>query len=347
MSDNLGGIEKYIFDLYNNIDKEKIQFDFLINGKNGKICYQNQINQDTSNFIDIESRSKNYFKFLKDLKYLFSHSNYDYIHIHLMSLSYFEPILYAHKYSRAKIILHSHVNDFSSKKFVTKILNYIGKKFIRNIPSYKVACSTESWKYMFDKFNNLNEKEIIFKNGINPKKFIFSNDKRVQMRRQLSISNDTFVVGNVGRFSIEKNQLFLIDVFTEILKINSNSKLLLIGQGELLEQLKNKIRINKIEDKVIFTGIVNNVNDYMQAMDVFILPSLYEGLGIVLIESQASGLLTFSSKENISQETKITELIKFISLKESPSYWAKQIVAGKNYIRKDMQKQIISKGRIE
>lgn len=341
MSNNLGGIEKYIMDLYNNIDSKRIRFDFLVNGLDSQICYQDQIDKKISKLIHIESRDKNYLKFIRELKEVFSKSDYDYIHIHLMSFSYFEPILFAYRYGNAKIILHSHINQFPGQGLKTKLFDFIGRHIVKNIPTYKVACSRSAWKYMFKNFYNLNSIKV-FNNGIDSEKFVHSYTKRIEIRDMLGISDDTFVIGNVGRMTAQKNPLFLVDIFSEIIKINPDSRLLMIGQGELLPDIKKRAVYHGVIDKIIFTGVVSNVNDYMQAMDAFVFPTLYEGLGIVLIEAQASGLKTYTSSENVPIETKITDLIYYISLNRTAKEWAKIILKEKNYVRKDMKAKLLN-----
>ena len=148
----------------------------------------------------------------------------------------------------------------------------------------------------------------------------------------------------MGRFVNQKNHDFILEIYSEIVKKIPNSYLILIGKGILEENIKNKAQKLKLDDKILFLGEKDNVNELLQAMDVFIFPSKHEGLPVALIEAQAAGLKIYTSEEGVSKEVKITDLIEFISLKKDKNYWADSIVANSKYYRKDMSKKIIENG---
>ena len=173
----------------------------------------------------------------------------------------------------------------------------------------------------------------VLNNAINTKQYRFDKEKRVQMRRSLGVSDDEFVIGHVGRFSPVKNHLFLLKVYKEILK-EKKSKLLMVGDGQLRKEIEQEIERLGIASNVILTGVRQDVCDLMQAMDVFVLPSLYEGLGIVGVEAQAAGLPCVFS-ENIPQEVILTNDAKRIALTTSMDEWAKQILEMRNKERTD------------
>ncbi|SJN37874.1 Glycosyltransferase [Marinilactibacillus psychrotolerans 42ea] len=164
----------------------------------------------------------------------------------------------------------------------------------------------------------------LINNGIDCDKFNFNPETRAKVRKALKV-NDKFVVGHVGRFANEKNHSFLIDTFVEIYKEKNNSVLVLAGDGELLDSLKEKVLRLGIKNNVLFLGSRNDINEIMQAMDVFILPSTFEGLGIVAIEAQAVGLPCYVS-DRVPEAVGITELVSHVSLKHSPKIWARQVL---------------------
>ena len=165
----------------------------------------------------------------------------------------------------------------------------------------------------------------------------FNKEKRNEIRKKLKIDENIILVGHIGRFVTQKNHEFLIDVFNEIIKKrkqeNFDSKLILIGQGNLKENIIEKIKYLGLQDYVIFTGQTTNVSDYYNAMDIFVLPSLYEGLPVVGIEAQANGLLCEFSTD-MTNETKVLNTTKFISLKETPKIWAEMILEDYNNFKR-------------
>ena len=326
LTSEVGGVETYIYHLYKNIDKEKFDVYFLIN-KNEIVYKYEELNKMGAKFIHIENRRKNIIKYLKDLKKCYKNYEFDFIHFHTSKYSHFLKYIYAFKYSNAKIIIHSHQyrpNGFPSK--VTKVLDTIGRFLISKHAAYYVACSTLAYDFMFKNFKGgIDSNTKIFNNGIDLKKFIYNEKSRIEIRKELKI-DDKIVYGHVGRFAEQKNHEFLIEVFDEIYKKDKNSILLLLGDGPLVEKVKKKVYDKKLNNVVIFLGNKDNVSDYMSAMDALLFPSLYEGLGLVLVEAQACNLRIFASDTVIPQEAKVSELLTFISLNKKPEEWADIII---------------------
>ena len=326
-----GGIENYIMNYYRNLDTTKIQFDFLVHYKEkgyfdeeilklgGKIYYTNV------------RKDKNIVKYIIFLFNFFkNHKEYKIIHGHMPGLA---PIyLFMAKINGVKVrIVHSHATD-TERTIKGNILKLI-IKMIKYFSNVYFACSEEAGKFMFGK-----RKFFVIKNAIDFEKFVFNKEKRIEIREKLNLNN-SFVIGCVARFNKQKNHEFLLDIFSEVLKEKKNAKLLLIGEGPLEKQIKEKAIKLEIIDKIIFLGVTENVNYYYNTFDAFVLPSNFEGLPIVIIESQVNGLSVFIS-DSVSKEAKISDLVYFISLKESARYWAKMIIT--NNIRKD-EKNCISK----
>lgn len=344
LSSNLGGIEKYLFNMFENINHEVFEMDYLV-FKGKQVCFYDQIIR-KSKIHEITHRNKNYIMFLSDLKKFFINSNYDYIHFHLMEFSCFERIVLAQKYTNAKIILHSHIANHKFSTMKTKILNFLGEKIIlKNENGYlKVACSDAAGKYMFEKFKN--NEFIVLDNGIDVQEFVYSSEKRKNIRNKLNIT-DNYVIGHIGRMVEQKNHIFLLDIFKKVLESNPKCKLLLIGDGKLKNKIIDKSKRLEILENIIFIDNTNDIQGYLSAMDVFVFPSLFEGLGIVLIEAQAAGL-TCLVTDSLPLEINVSNNLKRISLNQNPDIWAKNILATKKHItdRKKMN-EIVKKSNFD
>ena len=190
----------------------------------------------------------------------------------------------------------------------------------------KFACGEAAGKWLFGNSNDV----YVIKNGIQVKDFLFSEEIRNKVRTELKIQ-DKFVVGNVARFNLQKNHLFLLDIFNCIAKKKKNAVLLLVGDGEEKDNILKKSNELGILDKVIFLGIRKDVCNILQAVDVFVFPSLYEGLPVSLIEAQASGLKMYIS-DTITREVNVTNSIEYLSLSESAETWA-DIICSSDYTR--------------
>ena len=319
------GIETFIMNVYRNIDRKKIQFDFLVHNKEEEF-YDAEIKKLGGKIYRFSLKDdKNIFKYIKDLNRFFKeHKEYKIIHGHMQSMM---PLyLYFAKKNDIPIrIAHSHNNSY--EKSLKGIVLHIFSRFSKYFSTVNLACSKESGKYLFGK----REFEVI-NNGIDLKKFKFNKEKRKEIRKKLGIQKNEILIGNIGRMEKQKNQKFLIDVFNDSYIQKNNVKLLIIGTGSLEENLKQYAKVLKIDNKVIFLKNIKNVNDYMQAMDMFLLPSLYEGLGIVLIEAQMSGLYCLTTEGTVAIETKITPNIKYLNLDKK--LWTDEVVKYKANDRK-------------
>lgn len=328
LSENLGGIETYLINLYRKINKNMFDITFLV-FKNTKPCFYDEIKE---NLIYISSRNDNYNLFKKELKEILCNNNYDYVHCNLMSFSLYEPILYALKYSNSKIILHSHVSGQIRNKFKTEVISAFAKKIILQKKYSErfifFGCSQNAIDDLFGKYYLLNRcNYYVVNNGIDINKFLFSDTKRVDIRKKMHIDENEFLIGHVGRFTYAKNHKKILSVFKKIIDQNQNKKfkLILIGDGELKQDILNTIKKYKITDKVILISNVNNVYDYLSAMDYFIFPSIFEGLGIAVIEAQAAGLTCLISS-SIPKEIELTKNIIRCDINSSDEKWASYII---------------------
>lgn len=316
-----GGVESVVMNYYRHIDRSKIQFDFICDSDSTNIPYE-EIEKLGGRVILVPPYQK-VFKYIKELKKVFKENNYKIVHSHINTLSVFP--LYAAKKAGVKVrIAHSHstTNKKEKKKNLMKqVLRPLSKIYATDY----FACSELAGRWLFgDKTYNKGE-VFILNNAIDVEKFAYNEKIRKEKRKELKIKDSTLVIGHIGRFVAQKNHTFLIDIFNEVHKKNKDSILLLVGQGPLMDEIKEKVNDLNLTNYVKFLGQRNDVNELYQAFDVFVLPSLYEGLPVVGVEAQASGLLCLLS-DDMTKETKILDSTKFMSLNESANKWASKLL---------------------
>lgn len=323
----MGGLETFIMNVYRNIDREKVQFDFLVHYMEVK-HFDSEINKMGGKIYRFPLRdNNNIFRYIKEIDSFYKeHNEYKVIHCHMSSIGYIN-FLIAKKNGIKVRIAHSHNNltDSTIKGRLKRIM-MLPYKYISTL---NFACSKSAGEYLYGKKNF----EVI-PNAIETEKFQYNAIIRKKIRKQLGINDETFVIGHVGRFNVQKNHKFIIKIFEEVLKREQNSYLILAGEGELKEEIHAMVKNEKITDRVKFLGNRNDVNEIYQAFDIFLFPSLFEGLGITLIEAQIAGLKCFTSYGVVAEETKITDNIYFIDLKASAEFWAIQILKNKKYNRR-------------
>ena len=323
-----GGIQSLIISWLPKFD-EKIQIDFLLLDDGNEYELENEIKRFGCKIYKLNGMwiktPIDFIKYSKILDDFFKeHHEYKVVHLHSSSKN-FLVLKYAKKYGIPIRISHSHNIDFQTKNPFKKFVGNLLKIPLIKYSTDFFACSKKAGEWLFGKKVVNTRKFKVINNAIDYDKFKFDKIARNKIREKLKLSKDEVVIGHIGRFTTQKNHKFLIDVFKELTKINSKYKLILIGTGIQENKIKNKVKKLNLNDKVIFMGFQNNVNEYIQAMDLFIMPSLYEGLGIVLIEAQASGLPCYASENVIPIEAKLSSNFKFISLKKSPQKWAEII----------------------
>ena len=302
MGPNIGGIEMYFHNNYRHISKD-FHFDFI--DKEGGLAFYDEYTADGCRVFNMPDFKKRPVSYYFRLTQILKDGGYDAIHINMLSAANVLPVL-AGRFTKTKVIVHSH-NSGTPSGFSRKMLHYINKPLL-NFADVYLACSTLAGRWMFG-----SKHFTVIPNAIDLTVFNVNNDKRSKYRKELGFSENDYVIGHVGRFAEQKNHAFIIDVFSELHKKPQNYKLLLVGDGELKENILNKVTELGLTDSVIFTGNVDNVQDYMQAMDLFILPSLFEGLPVTGVEAQACGLpCIFSS--GVPDEAKLTENVELVSI---------------------------------
>ena len=328
-----GGVESVVMNYYRNINRDKIQFHFICDKDSTNIPYEEI--ESLGGKVILVPPYQNIFKYIKELRKIFRENRYRIVHSHLNSLNVF-PLFCAYKENVCVRIAHSH-STTNKKEWKKNIIKNVLKKFSKIFATDYFACTEYAGEWLFGKKTLKNGDITIINNSINIEKFKFDDDARKRIQIELNIK-DKFVVGHVGRFVQQKNHDFLLDVFSKVYEKNKNAILLLIGEGPLEKEIKKKVNDLRLNDAVYFLGIRKNVNELMQAMDVFVFPSLYEGLGMVLIEAQASGLSCVCSTE-VPLDAKVTDCITFLSLDDASEMWCENVLAKKN-IRKSYVEEL-------
>ncbi|MCD4961907.1 glycosyltransferase family 1 protein [Enterococcus casseliflavus] len=316
---DLAGAETFVMNIYRNINRSSVQFDFVVHG-NDIGYYESEIEKLGGNIY----RAPKY-RVINSVEYRYwwkcffeEHPIYKVIHCHVRSTA--NIILKVAKEKKLVTIAHSH-SISNGKGIVARIKNF-NQRNINQFADYKFACSERAGEWLFgDK-----EDFSIIKNGIPVEKFKFDITKRDYFRKSHNIENKD-VYGHIGRFTKEKNHNFLIETFKNISEKNSDAILLLIGTGPLEEKTRKKIIVEGLKDKVIFLGLQKDISTFLSGIDIFIFPSLYEGLGIVLIEAQAAGLPCVVS-ENIPKEAMLSELITSYPIENPKDFAVYSAVTG-------------------
>ncbi len=306
------GITNVILNYYRAMDKSDMQIDFVIPNDIGEDL-KIEIESYGSHIYKITNRNRKPWQYIKRLISLIDNNSYDIVHAHGNSCT-LALEMYAAKKAGTKVrIPHSH-NSTCKYKIVHKLL----RKPFDLFYTHAFSCGQKAgqWLYNRKKFELIN-------NGIEIDNYRYNVEVRNEYREKYML-NENIVIGHIGSFNYQKNHEYLIDIFAELFKLDNSYRLLLVGDGELRPNIEKKVHELGLQDFVIFTGNTLIVPKLIQAMDMVIMPSRFEGLPLTLIEAQSAGVPCFVSDE-ISKEVKITDLVKFISLKETSKEWADQI----------------------
>lgn len=342
ISGGIGGIENLVFNIISVLAKQDMQFDI--------ITYYDQIDNEELyksmgvHIYKMTSKRENPLKNRSEFKEFFKKhaSEFDAVWCNLAELINIDILKLAKQYGIKRRIIHSH----STASTRGKLLTFLHKKNKRKIGSIATdfwACSEAAGRWFFSDDIINSERFHVIKNGIRTERFGFDPDLRKSVREELEIG-DSLLLGHIARLDIQqKNTLFLLSVFNEILKTHSDAKLLIIGDGPDRTLIERQIKESGIETAVIMLGFRKDASRFLNAMDAFILPSPHEGLAIVLIEAQTNGLPCFAS-EGVPYESDITGLVNFINLEKPPEYWAKQILETLPAERISKEEEVMSAG---
>lgn len=331
-----GGVEAVVMNYYRHIDRNKVQFDFICD--DDSTCIPKEEIEKLGGKVILIPPYQKVFKYHKELKKVLTEGNYKIVHSHINALSVFS--LWAAKSAKVPVrIAHSHSTS-NKKEWKKTLLKNILRPFSKVFATDYFCCSELAGRWLFGNKTYNQEKVYLLNNAIDVDKFKYDEKIRKAKRKELKIKDKDLVIGHIGRFVQQKNHSFLIDIFNEVHKQNKNTILLLAGEGPLKEEIENKVKELGLKKNVMFLGQRNDANELYQAMDAFLLPSLYEGLPVVGVEAQAAGLPCFFSTD-MTKETKVLKTTKFITLTHTPKYWSKTILTEfKNYTRNDTEKEI-------
>ncbi len=333
MNGRAGGIDKYLLDVYESLRVDGYSFDFLTNDID--VDLEQNLDEKGSNLLKIP-RFTNPIGQYKEIKRIVSENAYDAVYFNISTALMCFGVLAARKAGAKRVVVHSHNSAYDCsnkvKRSIMTLIHKLCKPLLCRFATDFCSCSKLASKWMFtNKIVKSGRVKMVY-NAIEVDKFTFDASKRTEMRQKLGLG-DNLTIGHIGNFLYQKNHEFIIDVFNELLKTEPNAKLLLIGDGDLFDIIKDKAKQLGIEKQICFEGRQMNSNDYLQAMDVFILPSNFEGLPIVSVESQINGLPTILS-DRITDEAKIINCCEFLAI-DSTDAWVKKVLEYKDYDRKD------------
>ncbi len=314
-----GGIDRYLLNYCSRI--KDIHFDFAIveNGKVGVL--EKDILAMGSNIYRVPRQTLGIKENYKALKKIMTENKYDAVHVHLGYKSAVALLCAKNAKIKARAC-HAHIAyepENTKQKILRKVFTLLTKALATNL----LACGIDAAKWVWGEKEYEQGKIWVQHNAIDTKKFAFSEEKRENARKDLGIEGGCFAVGHVGRLCEQKNQLRLVDIFKEILKKNPNAHLFMVGRGHLEDAIKERIKEHGIEEKVTLLGIRDDVSSLLNAFDVFVFPSTHEGLPFTLIETQCNGLYAVSA-DTVTDEVKLGECVKFLSLEDSDELWARE-----------------------
>ncbi len=344
IANSKGGITHYALENWRWMDKSRFHCDFATMSKH--LDFEDEIRATGSNIFYISCYAEeNKERFTDEFRKILAEGNYDVVHLHTKQWKSFLVEEICKEYCVSKIIVHSHNTEIDVlnplKREKERLLHeQIKRQFKENIATDFWACSDAAADFLFGE--QISKQKIkIMPNAIDIDKFAYNPETRKRYREKYGLQ-DCFVIGHAGRFAYQKNHEFLVNTFAEVSKKIKNARLVLLGDGELFSEVQNQVKKLNLENRVLFLGKRDDIAGWYQAMDVFCLPSRFEGLGIVLIEAQTSGLKCITSME-VPDETHITENIIYLPLKQSR--WVEEIVNCKNgYSRMNMKEQIHAAG---
>ena len=340
----LGGIQKFVLENLKKMNLKQVQIDFLLLDDGNKYELEDEFRHMGCNVYKLDgiwfNNAIDYLKYRKALNQFFKqHHNYQFVHLHASSKN-FGVLAIAKKYGIEVRIAHSHNIEFQTRSKAKKLIGNLFMGPLRYYATDYFACSYSAGKWLFGEKIAESSLQIV-PNAVDTDRFYYHSKSCIEVKEKLKLRNK-FVVGHVGRFTHQKNHTFLIDIFAEIAKKREDAVLLLIGTGELEDDIRAKVKTLGLTNKVIFEGFQTEVDFFMRAMDVMVFPSEYEGLGLVLVEAQASGLPCVASADVIPRESKVSSLLRFVKLSEQPDYWAEITLemaeTGKRDVLSDIRK---------
>ena len=320
-------METLIMNLYRNINRSEIQFDFAVHGnRNGD--FEKEIFEMGGRFYQFPHMRKDPVAYRKAWRSFWREHNEDYraFHMHTNSLA---NIIALEEAARADIpirIIHSH-SSFANRGKLQWLNNYLHKrhrKKVANIATNLIACSDKAAEWMFGGMQLGDKKVLILKNGVDIDKYKFDEQKRALIRKELKVSRNQILIGQIGSFLPVKNHLFSIEIAKELKALNMNFRMIFAGTGPMKDKIEANIVANNLEDCMSLIGVRSDIDSLLSALDVLVMPSLYEGLPVSLIEAQVNGVPIIAS-ESITRNVRINSNLCFLSIDHSANEWAHHI----------------------
>lgn len=314
-----GGVETLLMTIYRQIDREKLQFDFLCHNRTDA-AFSDEIKQLGGRMYMVNGPKHGGFRqYIRSLyQFFIAHPEYQIIHCH-NSADNGIPLWQAKKAGVRHRISHSHIallHQSFPYSLYARFVRFLSNKYLTD----RFACSKEAGEYLFEK----NKEFRVLPNAISVERFAYDGEKRDAYRKELGITDNEVLIGHVGRFAEQKNHRFLLTVFAELHRCHPECKLVLLGAGKLDAEIHKLVDELGINDTVIFGGLHSDLSGYYAAMDLFLFPSNYEGLGIVAVEAQCSGLPVVAS-DKVPKEAKVADRMQFLPLEMPVCEWADRV----------------------
>lgn len=337
---NRGGAETMVMNYYRNIDRTKVQFDFLVH-RQERGAYDDEIEAMGGRIYRMcPIYPQNFGKYKKMLKVFFDeHPEYKILHSHMSELGCYAFIEAQKRGIKVKIC---HAHNAPCGFDIKALMRDYFKLKIRPFVSHMFVCGNASGIWLFGKENASSFIQV--NNAIDSLKYKINPACSDEVKKELGIEKSKTVIGHIGRFNTQKNHEFLIDIFSQVHRLNPDSVLVLVGNGTLENKIKDKVKNLGLESDVLFLGVRDDVNRIIQCFDVFLFPSLFEGLGIVLIEAQAAGVPCLTSEKVVAKEACITDLLEYYPLNESSLNWAKKTLELSACQKRDTTQDVIDSG---
>lgn len=326
MTDNPGGMESVVMNYWRRMDLNRISFDFL--SYFSRIAYQEELEAGGAHCYVIPRKGGNPHAYQKALQSFFNahQGEYAVIWYNTCSLANIDFLVQAKRVGIPGRIVHAHNAQNEASK-IKGLFHRINRKRIDRYATDFWSCSDNAAAYFYPETIRHSKSFWMVNNAIDLQRFAYREEDRIEVRKTLGLTPNAMVVGHVGRFTPQKNHFFLLEIFAEIRKKRSDARLLLVGQGELENSVRQKAEELGVLQDVIFAGVRSDVESLLSAMDVFLFPSLFEGLPLALLEAQAEGLPCYTTANTVPKEADMTGLVHYLELSAPPAQWANSVLS--------------------
>lgn len=333
LGNNPGGMEAFVMNYYRVLAKKGVIFDFV--SMYGGIAYEEEIRALSGQVFCVPNVKKDYFGYVRAMKALLREGDYDGVHVNMLSAANILPLKLAKQAGVGAIFAHSH--NSSAPGLLRKAMDACNKPLIGRYATKKLACSKKAGIWLFGSRAWDRGEVTLVQNAIDVQKYAYSPENRRRIRKELGLAEEDFVIGHVGRFQVQKNHQGVLEIFRAVAKREKRAKLLLVGEGELQERIRGLAEEFGLLDRVIFGGVRKDVEALLSAMDVFLFPSLFEGLPFTLVEAQANGLPCVISQVITREAVVSPETVKALELEAEPELWSAAVCSFFGQKREDSE----------